>query len=101
MKLLIITAIEEFEKEIKTILKDSGVKVFSYQKLNGFKDLSEETFKSNWFASDMNENNSLMFYAFTPKENVDKVFENIDLFNAAQKTMSNIHVALINIERSN
>ena len=77
------------------------MKVFSYQKLNGFKDLSEETFKSNWFASDMNENNSLMFYAFTPKENVDKVFENIDLFNAAQKTMSNIHVALINIERSN
>ena len=31
MKLLLITAIEEFEKDVINILKNSGVKAFSHQ----------------------------------------------------------------------
>ena len=64
MKLLIITAITEFEKDIKSMLKKANVKVFSYRKVTGYRDVSKEFIESNWFASEMNETESLLFYAF-------------------------------------
>ena len=49
----------------------------------------------------MNENESIMFYAFVEKENVDIVCSAITEFNAKQETLSHIHSAILNIERSN
>ena len=36
MKLLLVTCIQEYEKEVKNILKHSGVKSFSYQTVSGY-----------------------------------------------------------------
>ncbi len=101
MKLLVIIAIKEFEKKIKQILKQSGVAIFSYRNVTGYKDITEESIENNWFASEMNENESVMFYAFVKEENVDIVFGLIDEFNSNQKTLSNIHIAVLNIEKYN
>jgi len=49
----------------------------------------------------MNENESIMFYAFVPKENVDMVFSAISEFNSNQETLSHIHSAILNIEKTN
>lgn len=40
MKLLIITAVAEFDKDIKQILKQADVKTFTYKEVKGYKDLS-------------------------------------------------------------
>ena len=101
MKLLIITAIKEFEKDVLKILKKGEVKTFTYKEVKGFKDLSEEGIESNWFASEMNVNESILFYAFVKKENVDAVFELVKTFNNQQESMSQIHLASLNIEKSN
>lgn len=101
MKLLIITSVKEFEKEIKQILKKAEVKRFSYQDVNGFSDASGEAIEGNWFASERHTNESLLFYAFVPKENVAKVFDLVAQFNAKQETASHIHLAMLPIERSN
>lgn len=101
MKLLIIIAIKEFEKNVKQILKKSGVEIFSYRNVTGYKDITEESIENNWFASEMNENESVMFYAFVKEENVDIIFESVNTFNATQKTLSNIHIAVLNIEKYN
>lgn len=101
MKLLLITAVKEFEKEIKQILKKSGVKSFSYKDVKGFKDSSEDAMEANWFATNMQENESVLFYAFVNKENVDMVFGFVDEFNQKQKSASHIHLAMLNIEKSN
>ena len=37
MKLLLITAIEEFENDVINILKNSKVRSFTYQSVKGFK----------------------------------------------------------------
>jgi len=55
MKLLILTAIKEFEKEIKQQLKKAEVTKFSYKDVIGFRDSTEDALESNWFSSDMNE----------------------------------------------
>ncbi len=101
MKLLIITAIQEFEKEIKMILKNANVKTYSFKKVTGFKDISEESLENNWFAAEINETESILFYAFVPKENVDQVFDLVSEFNKKQESLSHIHLAMLNIERSN
>lgn len=101
MKLLIITAIKEFEKEIKQQLKTAKVSTFSYKNVIGYRDNTEDVIESNWFSSEMNKSESILFYAFVKKENVDMLFESINEFNAKQKTLSHIHVAVLAIEKSN
>ena len=101
MKLLLITAVAEFEKEVKQILKKSQVKTFSFREVTGYRNTSEDAIESNWFGSEMNENESIMFYAFVPKENVDMVFSAISEFNSNQETLSHIHSAILNIEKTN
>ena len=101
MKLVIITAIKEFEKVIKLQLKEANVKTFSYRDVTGFRDSTEDAVESNWFSSEMNQTESIVFYAFVKKENVEKLFEQITTFNKNQKIQSNIHIAVLNIEKSN
>lgn len=101
MKLLLITAVAEFEKEVKQILKKAQVKTFSYREVTGYRNTSEDAIESNWFGTEMNENESIMFYAFVEKEKVDMVCFAINEFNAKQETLSHIHSAVLNIEKSN
>ena len=99
MKLLLITAVREFEKDIKLILKKAQVKSFSYKDVKGFKDNSEDEIEGNWFATNMQETESVLFYAFVHEEKVDGLFEMVKHFNAEQVSKSNIHIAVLNIER--
>jgi pyruvate/oxaloacetate carboxyltransferase len=101
MKLLIITAIKEFEKEIKHQLKNAKVNTFLYQNTIGYRDSTMDVIESNWFSTEMNKSESILFYAFVKKENVETLFETINEFNAKQETLSQIHVAVLAIEKSN
>ena len=101
MKLLMITAIEAFEKDIKFLLKKSKITTFSYTDIKGYRDITEESVEDNWFASEMNESQSIIFYAFVPKENADELFNVVNEFNNQQRTKSKVHVVVLNIEKSN
>ena len=101
MKLLIITAVEAYEKEVKNILKKSQILSFSYQKVVGFRDVTEEGVASNWFATEINENESVLFYAFANENAVAKVFKQTKSFNDKQETSSKIHLAVVPIEQTN
>ena len=101
MKLLIITAIRGFKKEIKTILKKADVKNYSYKDVIGYRDASELSIHENWFANDMHEGEAVFFYAFIKTENTDLVFDMVEEFNKKQETLSTIHIAEIKLERTN
>ena len=101
MKLLLITAVAEFGKEVKQILKKANVKTYSYKEVVGYRNASEDALGSNWFGTEMNENESIMFYAFVQKENVNLVWDAVAEFNSKQETPSHIHTAVLNIEKSN
>ena len=101
MKLIIITAIREFEAEIKKQLKKAEVTTFSFKNVSGFLDTSENALETNWFSSEMNIIESIVFFAFVKKANVDRLFKGINEFNATQETLSNIHIAVLNVEQTN
>jgi len=98
MKLLLITAIEEFEKEVKNILKHSGVKAFSYQSVKGFKNNGDEL--GNWFSSDNVEIDSLLFTVFIESRYVDEIYSRVGEFNSRQKTLSHVHIVTLQLEKS-
>ncbi|KYG82278.1 hypothetical protein [Roseivirga echinicomitans] len=101
MELLIITAARAFEKDIKGLLKKSGVKTFSYMDVTGYKDQEGESMSANWFASSIGERQSVLFYAFVPTFTVDEVMLQIRNLNESQESESKIHVAVMDIKRMN
>lgn len=101
MKLVVITAIREFTNEIKLQLKKAEVQTYSYKEVTGYRDSTEDAVESNWFSSEMNQTESIVFFAFVKKNKVEMLFEQINEFNSKQKSLSHIHVAVLNIEKSN
>lgn len=101
MKLLIITAVAEYEKEVKELLKQAKVISYSYKYVTGFRDSTLDSVGTNWFGTEMNESDAILFYAFVTKENVDIFFKLVEKKNAEHQTKSRIHVASINIEKTN
>ena len=101
MKLVLITAIAEFEKDIKKMLKEAKVKSYSYKEVKGFRDASEENIESNWFGSEMNETDSVVFYAFILQQNIDILFDEVTQFNKYQETISKVHLAVLSLEKYN
>ncbi len=101
MKFLVITAIKEFEKDIKVLLKKSGVLTFSYTNVTGYKNEPDHEMQSNWFASDVGESPSVLFYAIVPEDQVESVILWIDKFNSDQQSRSTIHVVTLDILKTN
>lgn len=99
MKLLLITAIKEFESKVKNILVKSGAKSFTYNSVKGFKNEAQSNVVDNWFASSYAETDSLLFTVFVPKENTPLILQKIEEFNSEQVTLSKVHIALINLEQ--
>ena len=99
MKLLLITAVQEFEKDVKRILSHSGVKAFSYQQVKGYKNDTDGSI-DNWFASSHTEFNSLLFTVFIECECVEDIYQRVEEFNAKQESLSHIHVATLQIEKT-
>ncbi len=101
MELLMITAVSQFEADIKHLLKKSGVTAFSYMDVVGYKDLSDQSMEPNWFASDIGEHQSVLFYAFVSNGHVDEVLDQIDKLNNEQESRSKIHAAVLDIKKTN
>ena len=57
--------------------------------------------EANWFATNVPETESVIFYAFVGKEKVDHLFQLAEEFNKVQEALSHIHIAVLNIEKSN
>lgn len=98
MKLLLITAIEEFENEIIKILKNLGVNVFSYQSVKGYR--NDENTLESWFSTEHLSVDSLLFTVFVEQELENKIYEKIQILNSKLETLSKVHLATVMLEKS-
>ena len=101
MKLVVITSIAEFEKDVKMLLKEAQVKSYTYKDVKGFGDTSGDEVENNWFGSDLKETESIVFYAFILQQHLDILFDAINAFNKVQTSVSKVHVAVIPVEKYN
>lgn len=101
MKLLIITASKAFEGNVKKLLADNQVMAYSYSSVIGYRDSTQDSLNSNWFATDMNWTESLLFFAFVSDETSAHVFESVEELNKTSELRSRVHIAVTPIEKSN
>ncbi len=99
MKLLMITCIDEYKKDVKNILKHAGVKAFSYQAVKGYKNNGNDNI-SNWFVVEDLPTESLLFTAFIEDACVDEIISRAEQFNSALDSISKLHLVSLNIEKT-
>lgn len=99
MKLVIVTAVEEFQKEVLKIFKKANIENFSSSDIDGYKNAPSLLKASNWFSAEKNGNESIMFFSFTNKEKIDGLFTIIEEFNTNLETNNPIRAVVLPVER--
>lgn len=99
MKLLIVTFVEEFEKEILELFKKANIESFSGSDIDGYKNPSTIIRSSSWFPSAKGGVESNMFFSFTKDKNIDMLFDLIKKFNTNLETNNPIKAIVVPIEK--
>ncbi|MEM5565449.1 hypothetical protein WNY78_10055 [Psychroserpens sp. AS72] len=99
MKLVIVTAVEEFQKEVLKLFKKANIENFSSSNIDGYKNGSSILMTSNWFSGGKGGNESSMFFSFTENENIDVLFNLIQEFNENLETNNPLKAVVVPIEK--
>ena len=99
MKLVIVTVVEEFHKDVIKLFKQAGIESFSESDIDGYKNGSSLLMASNWFSGAKGSNESNMFFSFTEDENINALFNFIEEFNTNLETNNPIKAIVVPIEK--
>lgn len=99
MKLIIVTAVEEFKSEVLRLFKKAGVESFSGSEIDGYKTASPLLMTQSWFPSEKGGNESSLFFSFTEEDRIDALFELIEAFNTTLETNNPVKAIVVPIER--
>ena len=100
MKLVIVTAVEQFQNDVLKLFKKANIKNFSSSNIDGHKNGSSILMASNWFSSGKGGNESSMFFSFTDDKNIDGLFNLIKEFNSNLETNNPLKAVVVPIEKS-
>lgn len=102
MKLLIILSVEELTKEVRKLLKEEGVPVYSETNVHGFNTQTHKPDISNWFSGDSIERFSTLFFSFLSEEGVERVLKAVQAFNEKNDNNRNypLHAFQLHVEAS-
>ena len=99
MKLVIVTAVEQFQKDVLKLFKKANIENFSSSDIDGHKNTPSLLMASNWFSTEKSGNGSTMFFSFTNKEKIDDLFILIEEFNNNLETYNPLKAIVVPVER--
>jgi len=99
MKLVIVTVVEQYQKEVLKLLKKADIENFSSSDIDGHKNGASLLMTSNWFSAEKESNESSMLFSFTDDQHINLLFEEIKDFNGNLETNNPIKAVVIPIER--
>jgi hypothetical protein len=99
MKLVLVTAVEEFQKEVFELFKGAKIENFSSSDIDGHKNSPSLLVASNWFSGIKGGNESIMYFSFTEDKNIDNLFELIQEFNKNLETNNPVKAVVVPIEK--
>lgn len=100
MKLVIVTAVEEFRKDVLNLFKNANIHNFSSSDIDGYKNGSSILMTAGWFPGEKFSNESRMFFSFTEDDNIDELFKLIQKFNLTLETSNAVRAVVVPIERN-
>ena len=99
MKLLIVTVVEQFEKDVLRLFKSANIESFSGSDIDGYKN-PPAMVRAAWFPRQKSGVESGLFFSFTEEENIDVLFSEIEKFNENLETNNPIRAVVVPIERA-
>ena len=100
MKLVLVTAVEEFHKDVIKLFKKAGIENFSESEIDGYKNNNALLMSTNWFGAESASNESIMFFSFTDEMHIDTLFDLIKEFNTNLETNNPLKAIVVPIEKS-
>jgi hypothetical protein len=99
MKLVIITVVDHYKKDIIKLFRDSEIENFSESDIEGFKISKSSQVVSNWFASESSGADSELFFSFAEEDKVEVLFEKIKIFNKTIESNNPIRAIVVPVEK--
>ncbi|TRX61865.1 hypothetical protein FNH22_03560 [Fulvivirga sp. M361] len=99
MKLLIITAVAQFQHEVSRLLKEAKIDSFSSSGIDGYKESTLQLINSGWFVGERGGVRSHLFFSFTEEEKVEKLMQLIKAFNEKLETDNPVKMVVVPIEK--
>ncbi|WP_323789570.1 hypothetical protein [Psychroserpens sp.] len=99
MKLVIVTAVEEFQKDVLKLFKNANIENFSSSDIDGYKNRPSLLMASNWFSGEKAGNESSLFFSFTDDEHIELLFNLITEFNTKLETNNPLKAIVVPIEK--
>ena len=101
MKLLIVTVVDEYQKDVLQLFKKANIESYSGSDIEGYKNgTSSFMMNASWFPSQKSGADSSMFFSFTEDKKIDLFFELVKKFNENLETNNPMHAVVVPIERS-
>ena len=100
MKLLLVTVVEQYEKEVINLFKKAKIENFSGSDIDGYKNPVSLLMKSSWFPNVKGGVESSLLFSFTDDERIDILFGLIKEFNTHLETNNPIKAVVVPIERN-
>lgn len=99
MKLVIVTAAQEYEKDLFQLFKKSGIHSFSHSEIDGHKNGDAALLTANWFGAQKVSAESLLFFSFTDEQHIEPLFHLVTAFNNNLETSNPIRAVVVPIEK--
>ncbi len=99
MKLLIVTAVADFEEEILALFKKANISSFSGSHIDGFKKRASLLRSASWFPSEQGGVESILFFSFTEADKIEVLFGLLEEFNNHLETQNPVKAVVVPIER--
>lgn len=99
MKMIIVTAVEEYKDDVFKLLKSANIEAFSGSHVDGYKSVPQVLYNSSWFPSERGGASSSLFFAYTDEKKVDVLFELLKEYNAQLESNNPIKAVELPVER--
>lgn len=100
MKLLIVTAVSEYQKDVLKLFNKANIEAFSSSEIDGYKNTNSLIATQSWFPGEKGGNESSMFFSFTDEEKISDFFRHVREFNTNLETNNPVRAVVLPIEKS-
>lgn len=100
MKLLVVTCLKEYLKDVSKLFKQANIDVFSTTEITGHRDSAPPSFLEDWFATGGEDVNSMMIFTFISERNAEQGIKLIENYNKTIEGNFPIRAFLMPVEKS-
>ena len=100
MKLLVITSLKEYQKNVSQIMDLAGIPVFSVTETIGFKDHHKPNLLDSWFGAASDQFDSIFLFSFTEAMKAEQALSLVTKYNADSKSDFPIRAFILPVEKT-